>query len=109
MRLWGAAAAAIMVLACAPAQAQLTFKTANELAKKCISDDQSACSQFIIASIEALENDRKDRGASSCLVGLPRELTVKTFVRTLLAKYAYSDASASEAIEAIYKEHCAQH
>jgi hypothetical protein len=58
-------------------------------------------------SIGALENGRQARGEPSCLADQPsRDETVKMFVRALLAKYAYSDLSASAAVENIYKEHC---
>src|SRR5260221_194962 len=107
MRLLGAAAAA-MVLTSAEAYAQASLKTANELAKKRISDNKSACSQFIIAAIEQLENARKARGEASCLGGQSADGVVNAFVRAILADYAYSDAPPAAAIETIYKDHCAR-
>jgi hypothetical protein len=109
MRRRGARVAiAMAVLACGQAShAQSDFKTANELAKKCISDDRSACSSYIIGSVDSLEDARQVRGEPSCLADHPsKEEIVKTFVRAILAKYAYSDLSAAAAVENIYAENC---
>jgi hypothetical protein len=109
MRFWRAAAAAALILADAQAQAQGAFKTAHELALKCIADNQAPCSQFIVASIGALESARKARGEASCLGGQPPDDTVvRKFIRAVIDDYAYGDASASAAVEAIYKDYCAR-
>jgi hypothetical protein len=97
-----------MVLAGAPAHAQATIRTAPELARKCIADDRSPCSQFITAAIEALESARKARGEAPCLGGQPADDVVRKFIRAVIADYAYSDVSASAAVETIYKDTCAR-
>jgi hypothetical protein len=109
MRLRTAAAAAAIVLAGGEAAyAQAAFKTTTELARKCIADDQSPCSQFIAAALEALESARKAHGEASCLGGQPPgdAAVIKRFVRAILADDAHSDAPPSAAIEAIYKRSC---
>ncbi len=109
MRRWSATVAtAIVLLAYAgTSHAQSDFKTVGELAKKCIADDRSPCAKFIMDSVGALENGRQARGEHSCLAGHPsQEETVKMVVRALLAKYAYSDLSASAAVEKAYEDNC---
>jgi hypothetical protein len=109
MRCWRSAAAAALFLADAQAHAQGALKTAHDLALKCIADNQSSCSQFIVASIDALESARKTRGEASCLGGQPpADAVVRKFIRAVIDDYAYSDASAPAAVEAIYKDYCAQ-
>jgi len=107
MRVWRMAAA--IVLASGEAHAEATIKSAHDLALKCIADNQSSCSQFITASIDGLESERKARGEASCLGGLqPSDVIVRKFIRAVIDDYAYSDASAPAAVEAIYKDYCAR-
>jgi hypothetical protein len=110
MRPWTAiVAAALLLLTCAgPTQAQTAPKTAGDLAKKCISDNRSLCASFIVDAIGALDSARQTRGEASCLAGdAAQDEIVRTFTRALLAKYAYSDLTASAAVEAIYQDNCA--
>jgi hypothetical protein len=109
MRRWATTVAtATALLGCAgAAHAQSDIKTVGDLAKKCISDDRSPCAKFIIDSVGALEAARQTRGEPSCLAGDPsQEQIVKTFIRALLAKYAYSDLSPAAAVETIYRDNC---
>lgn len=108
---WAAAVlAGMLVLAHAQtSHAQSEPKTAGDLAKKCISDNRSVCNKFVGDAVDALESGRQARGEPSCLAGqTSREETARLFARALLAKYAYSDLTASAAVEAIYRDACAR-
>jgi hypothetical protein len=103
--------ATALLVCTGPSNAQY-FKTAKDMAKQCITDDLSlkgVCSGYIIGSIDTLEGGRHARGERSCLTGHPSAAeVVKIFVRAILANYAYSDLPASDVIENIYKNTCAQ-
>jgi Rap1a immunity proteins len=101
--------AAIILSSAQTLGAETNFRTVAELARHCIADDRSACVNFIAGSIQTMEARRQARNEPTCLAGQSsQEQTIKTFVRALLTKYAYSDLSASAAVEAIYQENCAR-
>jgi hypothetical protein len=95
-----------------PSQAQPSFKTVNEMARECITDDlflTGSCSGYIIGSIDTLENERRTRGEASCLPGhMSKDEVVKKFIRAVLANYADKGTlPASVLIGNIYRNDCA--
>jgi hypothetical protein len=105
MRLGAAATAMALLLGAEVSQAQ--SKSANELARLCIADNKSPCSQYIWGLIDTWEKDRRARGGPSCLGDDPSsEHVVKIFVRAIVANYPYADLPAAVAVENIYNDKC---
>jgi hypothetical protein len=90
------------------AHAELNLKKINDLARSRIADHLSDCHQYITHAIDELDTQRKSRGERACFVGHSSDdPTMRTFIRAILAKYAYSDMPSAVAIENIYKDNCA--
>jgi hypothetical protein len=110
MQRWGLMIVTMLsaVICAKAAHAELDLKKVNALARSCIADHLSDCHQYIAHSIDDLDNQRKMQGERTCFVGHSSDdQTMKTFIRAILAKYAYSDLPSPVAIQNIYKENCA--
>jgi hypothetical protein len=95
-----------------PSLGQTSFKTVDQMARECITDDRfltGYCSGYIIGSIDTLESDRRARGEASCLpVNISNDEVAKKFIRAILANYADKGTlPASVLIGSIYRNECA--
>lgn len=95
-----------------PSQAQQAFKTVDEMARECITDNlflTGSCSGYISGSIDTLESDRRARGKTPCLPGqMSKDEVIKKFIRAILANYADKGAlPAAVLIGSIYQNECA--
>ena len=110
MRRWGLIiVTGLMSVTCEKAAyAELDLDKVNELARSCIADHLSACHQYITHAIDDLDNRRKIQGERGCFAGHSSDdQTMRTFIRAILAKYAYSDMPSPVAIQNIYHDNCA--
>ena len=110
MRRWGLIIVTVLMsVTCEKAAyAELDLDKVNELARSCIADHLSDCHQYITHAIDNLDAQRNSQGKRACFVGHSSDdQTMRTFIRAILAKYAYSDTPSAVAIETIYKGNCA--
>jgi hypothetical protein len=96
-----------------PVQAQLSYKTTNEMPRECITDDlflTGSCAGYILGAIDVLENRRREQGEEACLAGhVSKDQITKEIKRVILSRYAdRGDVPASVLIEEFYQTRCGQ-